>query len=90
MQKWWEQLRSKADRCNLNSDKLEKIKVDFIKYCDRNGKMYANNSRLKIPSDYRDFLQSNGFFVLSGNKISLVHQSILDCFLAEQIGRAHV
>ncbi len=85
VQKWWEQLRSKADRCNLNSDKLEKIKVDFIKYCDRNGKMYANNSRLKIPSDYRDFLQSNGFFVLSGNKISLVHQSILDCFLAEHM-----
>lgn len=85
VREWWGQLKSKADRSGLDSDKLEKIKDRFIKYCDRSGKMYASCSRLNMPEDYRDFLQSNGFFVLMGDKVSLVHQSILDCFFAEHM-----
>ena len=47
--------------------------------------MYASCSRLNMTNDYRDFLQSNGFFVLMGDRVSLVHQSILDCFFAEHM-----
>lgn len=85
VREWWGQLKSKADRNGFDSDKLEKIKDNFIKYCDRSGKMYASCSRLNMPEDYRNFLQSNGFFVLMGDKVSLVHQSILDCFFAEHM-----
>ena len=85
VREWWGQLKSKADRNGLASDKLERIKDGFIKLCDRSGKMYASCSRLNMTNDYRDFLQSNGFFVLMGDKASLVHQSILDCFFAEHM-----
>ena len=36
-----------------------------------------------MPQDYCDFLQSNGFVIVSGNIVSLVHQSVLDCFFSE-------
>lgn len=85
VREWWGQLKSKADRNGLDSDKLERIKDSFIKRCDRSGKMYASCSWLNMTNDYRDFLQSNGFFVLMGDKVSLVHQSILDCFFAEHM-----
>lgn len=83
VREWWKQLKSKADRSHLLSDKLEDIKKQYVEFCDRNGRISVPESRLKMPQDYCDFLQSNGFLVLSRNMVSLVHQSILDCFLAE-------
>ena len=83
VREWWKQLKSKADRSHLSSEKLEDIKKQYVKFCDHSGRISVPESRLKMPQDYCDFLQSNGFFVLSGSMISLVHQSILDCFFAE-------
>lgn len=83
VREWWKQLKSKADRSHLSSDKLEDIKKQYVEFCDRSGRISVPESRLKMPQDYCDFLQSNGFLVLSGNMVSLVHQSILDCFFAE-------
>lgn len=83
VREWWKQLKSKADHSNLSSDKLEDIKKQYVEFCDRCGRISVPESRLKMPQDYCDFLQSNGFFVLSGSVVSLVHQSILDCFFAE-------
>ncbi|MCH5280925.1 MAG: hypothetical protein J1E61_05600 [Lachnospiraceae bacterium] len=83
VREWWKQLKSKADHSHFSSDKLEDIKKEYVEFCDRSGRISVPESRLKISQDYCDFLQSNGFFVLSGNTISLVHQSILDCFFAE-------
>lgn len=83
IQEWWKQLKSTADRSGLSSDKLEQIKESYIEFCDKYGRINVPFSRLKLSGDYCDFLQSNGFIVVSENIISLVHQSVLDCFLAE-------
>lgn len=83
VQRWWKQLKSKADRSGLSSDKLEQIKEDYVRFCDKNGRINVPELRLKMPQDYCDFLQSHGFILVTGNTVSLVHQSVLDCFFAE-------
>ena len=83
VQEWWKQLKSKADRSGLSSDTLEQIKEHFVEFCDKFGRINVPVSRLKMPQDYCDFLQSNGFVIVSGNIVSLVHQSVLDCFFSE-------
>lgn len=82
---WWKQISENASRNSLNTMYLEQIKDIFVNYCENRGCISLPVSILKMPSDYKVFLISNGFLIQTGSVISISHQSILDCFLSEQM-----
>lgn len=82
---WWNQIVGNANLNNLETDKIEKIKSGMVTFCDNRGQIAVPIVVAKIPHDYKVFLISNGFLIESNSKVSFSHQSILDCFLAEQM-----
>lgn len=80
---WWKQINRKAELAMLSNQELNIFKDRMTQFCERKGKLYVPLTILKIGNDYIDFLRSNGFIIIQDNKVSFVHQSVLDCFLAE-------
>ena len=80
---WWRQLENKVAQLELSSKELNTIKIRIIEFCEKRGRIYAPTSIIQVSKEYLDFLCSNGFILVLNNKISFVHQSILDCFLSE-------
>lgn len=82
---WWNQIVAKSRINNLESEQIEHIKDTMVSFCENRGRITVPNAIARIPQDYKSFLISNGFVIESNAMISFTHQSILDCFLAEQM-----
>lgn len=82
---WWNQLLEKAVSVSLSEQLLETVKEKILAFCESKGRIYAPLAILKTGKSYVDFLRSNGFILIQDNKVSFVHQSILDCFLCEHM-----
>lgn len=87
--KWWEQISNNARENNLDTMCIEDIKNKFVEYCDKRGCISLPCTIISIPGEYNSFLISSGFMIQSGSTLSFVHQSILDCFLSEQMLKKH-
>ena len=85
IQRWWDELLSKAAKSGIQEEQLNKIKNRFINFCDQHGKITISRELLNVSSDSCDFLQTNRFFVVNDNIVSLAHQSILDYFLVQNM-----
>ncbi|WP_458408234.1 hypothetical protein [Anaerotignum sp.] len=85
IQEWWKQIELKARLSGLESQVLTNIKSSIVDVCEKKGRIFASKHALNINAAYLDFLCSNGFILDNNGKISFVHQSVLDCFLAEQM-----
>lgn len=85
IKEWWNQIVIKAAINKLETSKIETIKEKMVTFCDNKGRIAVPIVHLIIPFDYKIFLISNGFLIESNYTVSFSHQSILDCFLAEQM-----
>ena len=85
IQRWWDELLSKAEKAGIQEEKLNEVKNIFVNFCDKYGKITVPRALLNVSSDSRDFLQTNRFFVVNDNVVSLAHQSILDYFLVQNM-----
>lgn len=85
VKEWWNQIVVKAGLNNLETNKIEEIKDKMVTFCDNKGRIAIPIVCVKIPFDYKIFLISNGFLIEANQIVSFSHQSILDCFLAEQM-----
>ena len=84
---WWRQLTYTAHFKGLDSNSLDSYRKCLVKYCYDNSKLNMPSFLLNIPGDYEEFLVSSGFIVVEKNLVAFVHQSILDCFFAEEMLR---
>lgn len=82
---WWRQLERKCFEFGLSEGDLNGTKEKIISYFDKLGRISIPLNLLSVNRSSLDFLSSNGFLVIQGNRISFAHQSILDCFLAEMM-----
>lgn len=82
---WWRQLERKCFEFGLNEGDLNGTKEKIISCFDRLGRVSVPLKLLSVNSSSLDFLSSNGFLVIQGNRISFAHQSIIDCFIAEMM-----
>lgn len=85
VKEWWNQIVVKAGLNNLITSKIERIKDKMVTFCDNKGRIAVPIVLAEIPFDYKIFFISNGFLIEANQTISFSHQSILDCFLAEQM-----
>lgn len=86
---WWKQIQLKAGNLNMDSRFLLEISDKIVSFCNAKGRINAPNSVIQIPSDYMDFLLSNGFISIVNEMISFAHQSILDVFLSDFMVREY-
>lgn len=89
IKEWWKQITIASNRKGLQSEKLEDIKNEIVKFCYKNSRLNAPKIILKLPGDYEEYLVSSGFVVVDKSVVSFVHQSILDCFFAEEMLRRY-
>lgn len=82
---WWDQLSEKSSMLGLDEIELNKIKSNIVNWLEKKGRIYFPLNVLNISKSYLEFLSSNSFLVVQGNKASFAHQSILDCFLADKL-----
>ncbi|MEF2966732.1 hypothetical protein V3851_12900 [Paenibacillus sp. M1] len=82
---WWRQLTRKCFEVGLSEGDLNETKGKIINYFDKLGRICIPLNILSVNGSCLDFLTSNGFLLVQGNKISFAHQSILDCFLADEM-----
>lgn len=85
IKEWWKQITKTCVKNNLNSKELEDIKDRIVHFCYEHSVLNAPKAIMKIPGDYEEFLSSAGFIVSEKSVVSFVHQSILDCFFAEEM-----
>lgn len=85
IQRWWDELLSTAAKAGIQEEKLNEVKNIFVNFCDKYGKITVPRALLNVSSDPYDFLQTNRFFVVNDNVVSLAHQSILDYFLVQNM-----
>ncbi|MBT2287600.1 hypothetical protein J7E73_00320 [Paenibacillus albidus] len=82
---WWKQLTRKCFELGFNETDINGTKEKLISNFDKLGRICIPIKIMSINTSCLDFLSSNGFLVMQGNKISFAHQSILDCFLVEKM-----
>ncbi|WP_248929839.1 hypothetical protein [Paenibacillus hamazuiensis] len=82
---WWRQLERKCFEFGLSEGDLNRTKEIIISYFDKLGRVSIPLNLLSVNRSSLEFLSSNGFLVIQGNRISFAHQSILDCFIAEMM-----
>ncbi len=82
---WWKQLNEKASDLTIESGSLNKIKNKIVNYCQDKNRTYVPIQIIDIDTKCINFLNSNGFTILNGSKLSFAHQSILDHFMANNM-----
>ncbi|MGB4589322.1 MAG: hypothetical protein WBI17_08830 [Clostridiaceae bacterium] len=82
---WWSQLVRKFVEGGFAETDIQNTKKNIIEQFDKLGRLYVPASLLANSITVLNFLNSNGFLVIQEEKISFVHQSVLDCFLAEKM-----
>lgn len=82
---WWGQLSDKCFEFGLREDNLNQIKEKMVTLLEKLSRIFIPLSLLNENKSSLEFLSSNAFLVIQDNKVSFAHQSILDCFLAENM-----
>ena len=57
----------------------------MVELLEKLGRIYIPLGILNVNKSCLEFLSSSAFLVIQDNKVSFAHQSILDCFLAENM-----
>lgn len=89
VKEWWKQITIASNRKGLQSEKLEDIKNNIVKFCYEKNRLNAPKIVLKLSGDYEEYLVSSSFVIVDKSVVSFVHQSILDCFFAEEMLRRY-
>lgn len=83
--KWWEQLVRGFVELGFAENDIQQTKEKIVEQFDKLGRLSIPINILNASKTAMDFLDSNGFFVIQGSKISFAHQSVLDYFLAKKM-----
>lgn len=83
--KWWRDLSEKCHDANLIEDNLSDLKEKFVKLFTDTGETIFSKKRLLGNERALRYLTSQGMLTERSNKVSFVHQSFLDCFVAERM-----
>lgn len=80
-----ETVAAKCFEFGINETSLNETKEKMVAWMEGHGKIYIPSSILNANKSCLDFLSSNAFLLIQDNKVSFAHQSILDCFFAENM-----
>ena len=83
--KWFEQICMKSRLCGIAEQSVSEAKTDIVNRLDKMGRLYVPKQILKIDVATLDYLISSELIVVQGNKVSFVHQSILDYFISQNM-----
>ncbi|WP_173253695.1 hypothetical protein [Streptococcus sp. 5346] len=83
--KWWRDLSAKCQEADLSEDDLNKLKEKLVNLFADTGKTVFSKRRIIGNEKALRYLISQGMLTERSNKVSFVHQSFLDCFVAEQM-----
>lgn len=83
--KWWRDLSEKCHDASLIEDNLSDLKEKFVKLFTDTGETVFSKRRLLDNERALRYLTSQGMLTEHSNKVSFVHQSFLDCFVAERM-----
>ena len=61
----------------------------MVRICDQRGRIYAFIDEVSTSITILDYLQSKGAVVLSNRKVFYFHQSVLDCFFADEMTKKY-
>lgn len=83
--KWWRDLSEKCLDANLVEDNLTNLKERLVKLFSDTDETIFSKKRLIGNERALRYLISQGMLTERSNKVSFVHQSFLDCFVAERM-----
>lgn len=84
---WWRDLSEKCQDVMLSEESLNDLKLQLVKLFNDTGKAIFSKRRIEGNEKAIRYLISKGMLIERSNDISFVHQSFLDCFVAEQMVR---
>lgn len=85
VKEWWNQIINKAIANHIETNVIVDLKKEMVAFCNEQGRISVPKIMLEKYASSIDFLISNDFLIESNQTISFSHQSILDCFLADQM-----
>ncbi|MGT2753570.1 hypothetical protein [Streptococcus ovis] len=83
--KWWRDLSEDCQDANISEEELNSLKATLVKQFTDTGEIVFSKRRIIGKERALRYLISQGMLMESTQKISFVHQSFLDCFVAEQM-----
>ena len=83
--KWWRDLSEKCHVANLIEDNLSNLKEKLVKLFSDTGETIFSKKRLPGNERALRYLISQGMLTKRSNIVYFVHQSFLDCFVAERM-----
>lgn len=83
--KWWRDLSEKCHDASLIEDNLSDLKEKFVKLFTDTGETVFSKRRLLGNERALRYLTSQGMLTERSNIVYFVHQSFLDCFVAERM-----
>lgn len=83
--KWWRDLSEKCREADLSEDDLNKLKEKLVNLFTDMGNTVFSKRRVAGNERALRYLISQGMLIERSNKISFVHQSFLDCFVADRM-----
>lgn len=86
---WWGQLSEKCFNFGLSEAVLNDTKEKMVTFLETMGRICIPLNVLSVNKSCLEFLSSNAFLIIQDYKVSFAHQSILDCFLAENMLRRY-
>lgn len=85
VKEWWEQICSKSKKFQIQEKELQELKELMVSFCNNKSEITVPYTLVQGHKSCIDYLESNGIIVTTCGKTSFVHQSLLDCFLADKM-----
>lgn len=82
---WFEQICRKSTTAGLQERAINEVIKRIVDFLDKTGRLYIPKQNLNIEEAELDYLISSEIIILQNNKVSFVHQSILDYFISQSM-----
>lgn len=79
---WFEQICRKSKMAGLEEKAVNEAIKNIVVFLDKTGRLYIPKQISNIGEAELDYLISSEIIILQNNKLSFVHQSILDYFIS--------
>ena len=79
---WFEQICRKSKMAGLEEKTVNEAIKNIVVFLDKTGRLYIPKQISNIGEAELDYLISSEIIILQNNKLSFVHQSILDYFIS--------
>ncbi len=82
---WFKQICRKSTTAGLQERAINEVIKRIVDFLDKTGRLYIPKQNLNIEEAELDYLISSEIIILQNNKVSFVHQSILDYFISQSM-----